>query len=86
LKDNFEIKKKLGFNLAMQSKFTQALKIYEEVHSEKKSDNEIISVLTDLTYNIKQYKKCLQYVNLFLKEKPRDVEKMFMKCVCLESQ
>ena len=85
LKDDFEIKKKLWFNLAMQSKFDEALKTYEQAHKQKKSDNEIISMLTDLTYDMKKYKECLKYVGLFLKEKPRDVEKMFMKCVCLES-
>ena len=85
LKDDFEIKKKLWFNFAMQSKFEEALKTYEEAHKQKKSYNEIISMLTDLTYDIKKYKECLKYVGLFLKEKPRDVEKMFMKCVCLES-
>jgi tetratricopeptide (TPR) repeat protein len=85
LKDDFEVKKKLWFNLAMQSKLEEALEIYEQAHKQKKSDNEIVSMLTDLTYDMKKYKECLQYVGLFLKEKPRDVEKMFMKCVCLES-
>jgi tetratricopeptide (TPR) repeat protein len=69
----------------MQSKFKDALDMYESAHKQKKSDNEIISMLTDITYDMKDYKKCLRYVSLFLKEKPRDVEKMFMKCVCLEA-
>jgi tetratricopeptide (TPR) repeat protein len=86
LQDDFELKKKLAFNLAMQNKFDDSIKIYEEIHKSKKSDNDVVSMLTDLTYDAKKYKKCLKYVNLFLKEKPRNVEKMFMKCVCLESK
>lgn len=85
LQDDFEIKKKLWFNLAMQLKFTDSLKIYEAAHKQKKSDNDVINMLSEIAYNVWQYKKCFQYVTLFLKDKPRDVEKMFMKCACLES-
>ena len=86
LKDDFEIKKKLGYNLAMQNNLEDSLKIYEDIHKIKKSDNEIIEILVDLTYTLKKYRKCLKYVTFFLKEKPRDIDKMLIKCQCLESE
>jgi tetratricopeptide (TPR) repeat protein len=68
----------------MQVKFDEALPIYEEAHKQKKSDNIIVGMLTDLTYDMQKYQKCLNYVNLFLKENPRNVDKMFIKSECLE--
>jgi hypothetical protein len=70
----------------MQNNLEESLKIYEEIHKTRKSDNEIIEILVDLTYTLKKYRKCLKYVTLFLKEKPRDIDKMLIKCQCLESE
>jgi tetratricopeptide (TPR) repeat protein len=84
-KRDHKIKKLLAFNLAMQSNFEESLELYENIFKNKKFDNKIIDMLVDLTYDMKKYKKCFKYVNLYLKEKPRDVEKMFMKSICLKS-
>jgi tetratricopeptide (TPR) repeat protein len=39
----------------------------------------VIDLLSELTYNMKNYKKALKYINLFLAWKPRNVDKLFMK-------
>jgi tetratricopeptide (TPR) repeat protein len=83
-KNDFEVKKLLAFNLAIQNNFDESFLIYEDVHKIKKNDKNVIDMLADLSYDMKNYKKCLKYVNLYLHEKPRDVEKMFMKSFCLE--
>jgi hypothetical protein len=36
-------------------------------------------MLCEIAYNMKKYKKTVKYTSLFLKDKPRDVEKMFMR-------
>jgi len=82
--DNFEILKKLGFNLAMQKRFNDALKVYEEAYKKRKDSNQIMEVLCDLTFELKQWKKSLKYLKQFLKQFPRNTEKMKMKAYCLE--
>ena len=84
LEDDFEILKRLGFNLAMQNKFIDSIDIYKKAHDKKKSDNEIIDILSNLTYEVWNYKASLKYIKLCLKEKPRNVEKLKIKWVCLE--
>lgn len=84
LLNDYEIKKKLAFNLAMQKNYEESITIYEEIHKDRKSDNEVVEMLTDLTFNMWKLKKCNKYVSLFLKENPRNVEKLFIKWLCLE--
>ncbi|MFK7780374.1 MAG: hypothetical protein QM490_04445 [Candidatus Gracilibacteria bacterium] len=83
LKLDFEVMKKLGYIFAMQNKLKESLKIYEQIHNKKQSDDEVIDLLSELTYNMKTYKKALKYVNLFLVGKPRNVDKLFMKAKTL---
>jgi len=60
------------------------LLIYESLHNKKKSDNEVIEILSDLNFSLKKYKKSLKYTNLYLSSNPRDVNKLYMKAVCLD--
>lgn len=83
-KDNFEVLKKLGFNLAMQKKFDESIKVFIEAQNKRKDDNDITEILSDLTYEMRYYKKALKYIKLFLKQNPRNTEKMKMKAYCLE--
>jgi len=83
LKVDFKIMKKLWYIYAMQNKLKDSLEIYEKIHNKKMADDEVIDLLAELTYNMKDYKKGLKYVNLFLVSKPRDVEKLFMKAKCM---
>ena len=84
MSDDFEVSKKLAFILAMQQDFSWSIEIYESIHKNHPSDNEVIEMLADLSYNLAPDKRALKYISLYLKEKPRNVEKMFMKCECLE--
>ncbi len=85
LEDNSEIMKKLWFVYALQNEFTHALKIYEKIHKKKPWDIEVINMIADLTYDLKDYKKSLKFIKLFLHDTPRNVEKMFMSACCLEN-
>jgi hypothetical protein len=50
----------------MQNKLKESLNIYEQIHNKKMADDEVIDLLSELTYNMKNYKKALKYINLFL--------------------
>jgi len=76
--------KKLGYIYALQNKLKESLKIYEKIHSKKMSDDEVINILSELTFSMKFYKKALKFSNLYLVWKPRDVEKLFIKAKSLE--
>jgi tetratricopeptide (TPR) repeat protein len=39
-----------------------------------------------LAFELKNYKKAKKYINLFLSEKPRNINKLFMKAECYESE
>lgn len=84
LKVDFEVMKKLWYIYAMQNKLKDALNIYEKLHNKKMADDKIIDFLSDLTFDMKEYKKALKYTNLFLLCKPRDVNKLFIKAESLE--
>ena len=84
-KDNFEILKKLGYNLATQQRYEESIDMYLKAHNKNKADEEVIEFLADLTYEIKFYKKALKYTKLFLKQHPRNTEKLKMKWFCYET-
>jgi hypothetical protein len=58
--------KKLGFIYAMQNKLSESLKIYETIHNKKMADDEVIDLLSELTFNMKDYNKSLKYSNLYI--------------------
>lgn len=80
-----EISKKLAFVYALESKLKISLKLYEEIHKKNKWDLEVVDMLCELSYNMKKYEKTLKYTSQYLKTKPRDVEKMFMRTESLEA-
>lgn len=82
--DDSEVYKRLGYAHAMCNDLEESFKCYERVHKKRRTDFEAIRMLADLAYNMKKFKKALKYTSLFLKEKPRDVDKLLMKAVCLE--
>lgn len=81
---DYEVMKHLGYILAVQNKLTESLLIYELLHTKKKADNEVIEILSDLSFTLKDYKKTLKYVNMYLWTKPRDIEKLWMKAISLD--
>jgi len=84
-KDNFEVLKKLWYNLAIQQRYEDSINVYLKAHNKVKWDIEIVEFLADLTYQIKFYKKSLKYTKLFLKQNPRNTEKLKMKAFCYEA-
>lgn len=84
LKVDFVVMKKLGYIYALQNKLKDSLKIYEKIHTKKMSDDEVINILSELTFDMKLFKKSLKFSNLYLVWKPRDVEKLFIKAKSME--
>jgi len=82
---NFEILKKLWYNLAVQRKYNESIDVFLKAHEKNVNDIEVIEFLSDLTYESKFYEKALKYINLFLKEFPRNSEKLKMKGFCYET-
>jgi len=71
--------KNLAYIYALQNKLKKSLELYEKIYSKKKSDDNVINMLAELTFSMKKYKKALKYSNAYLKSKPRDIEKLFIK-------
>ncbi len=82
--DTFIVLKKLWYNLALQRNFEESLTFFLEAYNKRKNDIETIETIADLMYELKYYKKALKFIKLYLKEYPRNTEKMKMKAYCLE--
>ncbi len=83
--DNVEILKRLWNVLLLQWKLEEALIPYE-LAFEKKKDEETVDVLAGVYFEIKNYKKSLIYTKLYLKDYPKNVEKLGMKWYALEKE
>lgn len=81
---DYEIMKNLWYILAIQNKLTESLLIYELLHTKKKWDIEVMEILADLSFTLESYKKALKFSMLFLWSKPRDIDKLSMKAICLD--
>lgn len=79
-----EIMKKLAYIFAMQWKMKKSLDIYIKLHSKDPTDDDVINMLSEITYNLRDYKLCLVYIAKYLRVKPRDLDKTNMKAVCFE--
>lgn len=84
LKVDFVIMKNLWYIYALQDKYKESLNIYEKIHKKKMADDEVINILSELTFTMKSYKKAIKYSNLYLVSKPRDVQKLFIKAKSLQ--
>lgn len=83
--DDLEILKKLAYNYALEDKLELAMETYEKIHKKNVADDKVIDMLSEITYSLWDYEKSLKYINLFLKDNPRDVNKLLMKAYCLEN-
>lgn len=81
---DYEIMKNLWYILAIQNKLTESLLIYELLHKKKKWDSEVIEIISDLSFTLESYKKALKFITLYLSSKPRNIDKLAMKAVCLD--
>jgi tetratricopeptide (TPR) repeat protein len=62
----------------------KAFEVYEKAFECNKSNTEVLDILAHLALELKEYKKSLKYANMYLKEKPRNAEKLGLKWYCLE--
>ena len=84
-KDNFEVLKKIAYNLAIQQRYEDSIEYYLKAYHKNKADLEVVEHLADLTYQVKFYKKALKFINQVLKQNPRNSEKLKMKAFCYET-
>lgn len=84
--DNVDLLKRLWNVLALQGNIEQSVKSYSTAFDKKRDDIEVVDILSNLYFDLKNFKKCLKFAKLFLKNKPRDIEKLGMKWYCLEKQ
>jgi tetratricopeptide (TPR) repeat protein len=82
---DYEIMKSLWYILAVQNKLTESLLIYELLHTKKKWDNKVIEIIADLSFTLENYKKALKFTTMFLAAKPRNIEKLTMRAICLDN-
>ncbi len=84
LEDNYEVIKKLAFSLALQWKYKKSVKHYTKAFERKSGDMEVVDALANLLYELWDFKECLKYAKLYLIQKPRNIDKLTLKWVCLE--
>ncbi len=84
LEDNYEVIKKLAYSLALQWKFKKSIKQYEIAFKKRKADMEVIDALANLYFESGDHDKCLKFTKIYIMEKPRNVDKLMMKWLCLE--
>lgn len=83
--EDLEILKKLAYNYALEEKLELAMETYERIHKKDVTDDKVIDMLSEISYTIWDFEKALKYINLFLKDNPRDVNKLLMKAYTLEN-
>ncbi len=83
-KDDLKMLKKLAYVYVLQSKLHKAIETYEKVHEKNKWDDAVIEILSEITFDVAYYDKAVKYSTMFLKTKPRNVEKLTIKAVSLE--
>ena len=83
-KEDFDLLKKLGFVLALQKKYKDSIRVYKGALEKKPNDPGIIDILSDLTYEIEDYEGTIKYACIYLKDKPRDIEKLQLQAFSLD--
>ncbi len=76
--DNILIMKKLWDLLANQEKYDLSLEIYKKAYDIDKDDLEVVNMLANLSYVIKDFIWAEIYLKEFLKEKPNDLENLLL--------
>lgn len=63
---------RLGKNLALQEKVSDAIQIYKQVQEKRKDDVEVLEFLSLKSFEVKNFTDALKYAKLYLKHKPRN--------------
>lgn len=77
--DDDYILQRLGNIYVLRWKISKAIECYEEALKFDRNNTEILDILTHLYLEELDYKKSLKFANLYLKEKPRNAEKLSIK-------
>lgn len=83
--ENFEILKKLGYVLAIEEKYDLSLEVYKKAYDMNGEDYEIINMLAHLCYFKEFYLDAIEYLKIFLKNHPRDVESLILLWACYKA-
>lgn len=81
---DLELYKNLAYTYFMQWKLEDAKDTYEKVHKKNSADENVINMLAEISYDLKDWKNSIKYINQYLKFKPRDIDKMTMKAISFE--
>jgi len=73
------ILQRLGNIYVLRGKNNKAIHCYSWALKSDRTNTEILDILTHLHLEQLDYKKCLKYANLYLKEKPRNAEKLSIR-------
>lgn len=83
-KNDFEVNKKLWYSYYMQWKLSEAYSEYLKVNKKLPWDEEVLKMLSEISYDMKEYKTAVKFLNDYIKYKPRDVDKLTMKAISQE--
>ena len=69
---------------ALLGKNKKSFEVYQRAHKRNRMNMEVLDILSHLGLEIQDYKKSFKFANMYLKEKPRDAEKLSIRGYCLE--
>jgi tetratricopeptide (TPR) repeat protein len=70
--------KKLGDLLSQQEKYDMACEIYKKAYEINKNDLEVINMLANLSYAVKNYAHSEFLLKEYLREKPKDLDNIIL--------
>ncbi len=70
--------KKLWYVLSVQEKYPLAIEVYKKAHREEKNDEEILNMLSQLTYFVWDYLWAIKYSKKYLKIAPKSTDNMYI--------
>lgn len=76
---------RLWYTLALQWNNIESFDVYTLAFELNNENMEVLDTLANLWLELRKYKKALKYSNLFLKQRPRDSEKLWIKGFCHEA-
>lgn len=82
--EDLYVLQRLGNIYILRNKVKKANETYLSAHKLDKSNVEILDILAHIALDEKDHKAALKYANLYLKEKPRNAEKLGIRWYALE--